>query len=404
MISLIGKAPNAAKWFGPMAERVLITGARAAAALDLARDFAAAGWEVRLADCSPARIARWSRIPTAVHRYASPVFDRAGFRDDIARLVSQLDPALVVPTCEEVFHLAAPPLEHVLQNRLFAPRLALLRRLHDKHAFAAACREWGLPVPGTHILEHPSDLAQFAAASVDWVFKPPFSRFGESALVGPLPARLAQCVPSPTQPLLAQQRIRGVETCFYGVAHKGALVGFCAYSSQWRMGGGASFAFEPLAGKREETLRNLAQTLVQRSGITGQFAADVIFDADETPWLIECNPRATSGVHLLTGNGDLARAIAHGTPIPASRAPQPRHLAPAMVLFGLPLAIRTGRVAQWRRAMTNSADAISRPGDRRPLAGALVDAAGFALTGLRHGISTTSASTRDIAWNGEDLG
>ncbi len=387
-----------------MAERVLITGARAAAALDLARDFAAAGWDVHLADCAATRMARWSSIPAKVHRYASPVYDRAGFRADILRLIASITPVHVIPVCEEVFHLAAPPLENAMAGRLFAPPLPVLRRLHDKHAFAEACRKWGLPVPEFELLANREDLRRFAAQSADWVFKPPFSRFGESALVGPSAERLARCSPSQECPLLAQRRIRGEEACFYAAAHDGELVAFCAYHSRWRFGGGASFAFTPLDHERAELLRALARRLASSCEITGQFACDAIFDADGAPWLIECNPRATSGVHLLTGSGDLARAIALGIPMPANHTPAPRHLAPAMAVFGLPLALRTGRVAEWRSAMRDGTDAISRSEDRRPLAGALLDGAAFAFQGFRHGISTTAATTRDIAWNGEDLG
>ncbi|QZH75244.1 MAG: hypothetical protein JY451_01010 [Erythrobacter sp.] len=386
-----------------MTERVLITGARAAAALDLARDFAAAGYEVHLADCTPARMARWSRVPKATHRYAPPALDPASFRRDIARLVTELSPRLVIPTCEEVFHLSAPALADALQERLFAPPLATLRRLHDKHAFALACTEWGLPVPEGLLLESRAYLEGLAGNSSEWVFKPPFSRFGESALVGPAAAELAQLAPSPVSPLLAQRRVRGEECCFHAFARDGKLLAFAAYTSRWRLGGGASFAFSPLAEAQTAPLRAIAESLAASAHLTGQFACDAIIDASGQPWLIECNPRGTSGVHLLVGNGDLARAIVSGTPMPEQPAPAPRHLAPAMVLFGLPLALRRGAVAEWRATMRQSRDAISRPGDRLPLAGALVDAAGFALSGLRHGISTTSATTRDIAWNGEEL-
>lgn len=44
-----------------MVERILITGARAVAAVDIARSLRAAGYEPHLADCSPAWIARMSR-------------------------------------------------------------------------------------------------------------------------------------------------------------------------------------------------------------------------------------------------------------------------------------------------------------------------------------------------------
>lgn len=386
-----------------MTERILITGARAAAALDLARDFTAAGYEVHLADCSAARIARWSRVPAGVHRYAPPALDPAGFRADIARLLGELAPRLVIPTCEEVFHLAAPALADILQARLFAPPLAMLRRLHDKQAFALACREWGLPVPESVLVDSPEGLAPLVAESTQWVFKPPFSRFGQSATVGPSAERLARLSPSPGSPLLAQRRVHGEECCFHAIAQHGELLAFAAYSSRWRLSGGASFAFAPLPDASAAPLRALAQRLAASAQLTGQFACDAIIDASGRPWLLECNPRGTSGVHLLTGNGDLARAIIAGQAMPYRTSPAPRHLAPAMVLFGLPLALRRGNMAEWRATMRHSRDAISRPGDRLPLAGALADAAGFALSGLRHGISTTSATTRDIAWNGEEL-
>lgn len=387
-----------------MAERVLITGARAAAALDLARDFAAAGYEPHLADCVPARMAAWSRVPAKVHRYASPALDPSRFRADIVRLVHDVAPQLIIPICEEVFHLAAPALANLLQDRLFAPPLATLRRLHDKHAFANGCAEWGVPVPESHLLESRTDVEALAGESYDWVLKPPFSRFGESAMVGPSPAQMAALTPSPDSPLLAQSRIRGTECCFHAIAHGGQLVGFAAYGSQWRMGGGASFAFDLLGAEDEHgRLRQIAGQLAASASITGQFACDAIIDDSGQPSLIECNPRGTSGVHLLAGSGDLARAIAEGTPMTGTPSTTLRYLGPAMAVFGLPLALCSHRVAEWRATMRDGSDAISRPGDRLPLAGALLDAACFALSGLRHGISTTSATTRDIAWNGEDL-
>ena len=53
-----------------MAERVLITGARAVAALDIARSLRAAGYEPHLADCSPAWLARLSRTYLSLHSQA----------------------------------------------------------------------------------------------------------------------------------------------------------------------------------------------------------------------------------------------------------------------------------------------------------------------------------------------
>lgn len=385
-----------------MTRRVLITGARAAAALDLARDFLAAGWEVHIADCRPTRMARWSRLALRHHHYPAPRQQGEAFRCAVAALVEEERIDLVVPTCEEVFHLAAPSLRAALGARLFAPDLAVLRQLHDKLAFARACEGWDLPVPESHLLASNEDAARFAAEASGWVFKPCFTRFGDAALVAPSPEALVQIAPTPQAPWLAQRRIRGSEACFYAVAHHGALTAFCVYRSDWRLGGGASYAFEPLTGAPAEALRDIAARLAACAGLHGQFACDAIFDAQRQPFLIECNPRATSGVHLLAGSSALARAIGEGMLLDAP-AQTPAFLGPAMLVYGLPQAIRERRLREWARLLAHGRDAISRPGDRLPLAGALADAARFMQEGRAHAITTTAATTRDIAWNGEEL-
>ena len=385
-----------------MAERVLITGARAAAALDIARDFLAAGWEVHLADCVRSRLGRWSNLPLHHHAYPAPRSAPEGFREHMVELAQEHGIDLVVPTCEEVFHLASPSLHALLGERLFAPGIKALRTLHDKLAFAQNCQEHGLTAPESLAVDDRHTVTQLVQNSVEWVFKPRFSRFGESTLIAPQPRDLANLTPTPQTPWMAQRLIAGEEVCFHAVAHRGKLVAFAAYRSDWRLGGGARYAFEPVGRGQAEQLRAIAETLAERVVIQGQFACDVIFDAGGMPHLIECNPRATSGVHLLTGDGDLARAMAGGIEVPET-ADRSAYLAPAMWIFGLPLALRMDRLREWRRLRARSRDAISRPGDRLPAAGSLADAAVFFLKGLRHGISTNAATTFDIEWNGEEL-
>ena len=385
-----------------MTRRVLITGARAAAALDLARDFAAAGWTVHLADCVKVRMARWSRVNANHHRYPSPRQQGPSFQRWIAQFVDQHDIDLIVPTCEEVFHLSAASLHTRLGEKLFAPDLATLRNLHDKLAFARSCTGWGLDVPESHSIEDAEALGPFMDRSCGWVFKPRFSRFGDKALIAPHSGEVARIEPTPDAPWMAQGCISGEEACFHAIAHHGKLIAYAAYRSDWRLGGGARYAFEPLDARHAEALREIAEKLANSAGIHGQFACDVMLGLDGKYYLLECNPRATSGVHLLVGNGDLAKAIKAGRPMaqPASGA---AYLAPAMALFGLPLALRDHRLGEWKALLTTGRDAISRPGDRAPIVGAMADAAGFFLTGLRHGISTNAATTFDIEWNGEEL-
>ncbi|MCE3290851.1 MAG: curved DNA-binding protein [Caulobacter sp.] len=382
-----------------MTERVLITGARAAAALDIARDFARAGYEVHMADCVTSRLTGWSRAVTKLHRYPSPVRDPAGFRAGLTALVERLDPVLIVPACEEVFHLAALP----LGERLFQPPSETLRRLHDKALFAEHCQALGLPAPEIHRLDSPPDLEPFRSRPQDWVFKARYSRFGEGTLVAPSPDRLADVIPSPGRDWIAQRRIEGREVSFYAVARAGQITAFAAYGSAWRLAGGASLSFDPLEPALAALLLDQARVLASTNSLTGQFACDLIIDTAGHPWLIECNPRATSGAHLLARDGRLALAMLGAGPDTLPPNGDRRHLLPAFLTFGLAMALRQNRLREWRDQLRQGRDVAGRPGDRWPMAGAIVDGLAFMLAGARMGISTTAATTIDIEWNGETL-
>lgn len=384
-----------------MAERILVTSARAAAALDIARDFARTGYEVHSADCSTARISRWSRSVIKVHEYASPVRFPDQFAADMLRLRDALDPVLIVPTSEEIFHLALPALAERLGETLFAPPRSTLKRLHDKFAFATACAGHGLPVPETHRLADPAGLEAYAGQSADWVFKPCFSRFGAEALIGPPAGALRAIAPSPGRPWVAQRRVPGREVSFYAIARGGALTAFAAYQGEWRLAR-AAISFDPLEPELDERILALAARIAAAFAIHGQFSCDLIVDPDGEPWLIECNPRATSGVHLLAGGGDLARAML-GTQAALIRSPgAPRHLLPALATQGLVAAIGRGRLGEWVGQMRRGADVAGIPGDRRPALGAILDGVGFMIAGALSGTSMTAAATADIEWNGEE--
>lgn len=383
-----------------MAERVLITGARSVAALDIARSLRATGYEPHLADCSPAWIARLSSTAGPMHRHASPVDRPAGFARDIRELIARLDPVRIIPTCEEVFHLAALAEADGVSDRLFAPPPDRLATLHAKDRFASLCQTLSLPVPETTLVADPAALEAFTGDAGDHVFKPVWSRFGARTLVAPSPEDLAAIGPSPDAPWVIQRRIVGEEVSFYAVCDEGRVAAFCAYGSDWRLPGGASYVFRPLPAEQGARLRPMADALAAFAG-TGQIACDAIIDPDGQPWLIECNPRATSGVHLFGRSAEFGRALmgqAEAEPIGVVS-----QLSTVLWLHGLPTALRDGRLAAWRRQRKRGSDAVGAPGDGLPVLGVLADAAVFGLRALRTGRPLTEAMTADIEWNGHPL-
>ena len=378
-------------------KRVLITGARAPVALDLAHSFAAAGFEPHLADCLTPCAARLSMFGrTSLHSYAAPRHNFPKFVADLQRLTMRLQPALIIPVCEEVFALAAAA-PHLSDCLVFAPDLDTLRRLHSKHdflEFAAAC---GFTVPVTRRLTSVATLQTLEAESRRLVFKPEFSRFAARALLRPAAADLARIVPTPEAPWVAQEFVAGDELCAWSAAIDGRLVAYAAYQPRWRQGQASSYYFAPV---REPALQSFCAAVAKAGKVTGQLAFDVIRTGEGQIVPLECNPRGTSGIHLFRRAPALARALMgeHPLTVPGD---VPVCLGPAMALLGLPVALRAGQgpafFSGWRRADDGFFSTAERTG-------ALIDAARFAAAGLRHGRSAAAQSTADIEWNGETLG
>lgn len=380
-----------------MSERVLITGARAPVAIDLARAFRAAGYAPVLMDSVDAVAARWSRGARVV-RVPSPRFAFANFAAALAAFVARERPCLIVPTCEEVFYVAEAAARDGFAPLVFAPPLDVLRRLHSKLDFSVLAAEAGAPTPETWPVSRRGEIDTLPVASDALVFKPEFSRFASATLVRPDAAALAQIDFTRSGRWAAQRFVAGDEVCIWTACRDGELVAHAAYRPRHRLGRSAAFAFEAIDAP---AVVAVARQIARYTGATGQLSFDMIVDTDGRAWPLECNPRAVSGLHLFDADAALAHAIIGegAPPTPQSL----RYLAPAMLLLGLPQATRRGLLGAWRTDWRRGADAIGRPGDRWPAIGALVDAAGFAANALSRRRSPAGQTTDDIEWNGEAI-
>lgn len=367
-----------------MNRTVLITGARAPVAVDLGRSFAAAGYAVHFADSVPCAAAAMSRVGI-VHRLPAPARQFTAFATALARLVERIDPIAIVPTCEEVFYVAAAGCDRAL-----APPLPVLRKLHSKIDFAAHARSLGIAAPDTWRVTGADALP---LPSEQLVFKPEFSRFATHTLIRPDARRLSR---QPLDGWAAQRFVEGEEFCLWSFARDGRIVAAAAYRPVWRHGHAAAYAFETFDCPDAVAI---AQTIAEADGITGHLSFDLIRTADGRVVPIECNPRAVSGLHLFDAQAELARAML-GEIERAQPVEGLRYLGPAMLLLGTASGKWRLLARDWRRGR----DAVGRPGDRIPALGALVDATRFAVHGLIARRTPSAATTSDIEWNGEPIG
>lgn len=384
-----------------MSRTVLILGGRAPAALEHARRFHARGWRVHVADSIPCRLSGWSRAVTASHRLPSPRFDARGFIGALARIVRDERIDVLLPTCEEVFHLsrhrgALPSELHVV-----ADAFDRLRALHSKWQFAGLAGTHGMPVPDSARIQTLAEARAWADGR-GVVLKPEFSRFGVHVRLYPegIPAQAPEL--ASLGAWVVQRFVAGEELCSYAIAKDGRLLAHMAYRPAYRLNRCSSYFFDPVG---QPAIRDAVARLVRGIGFSGQLSFDWIVGGDGRALALECNPRATSGLHVFATEADLPGALLGEGDIDGCDAvpTRARMIAPLMLSVGLRDAVRADRLAQWRADWGRATDVISVAGDRSPLAGAVGDLGSYVRLAMQRRCSVREAATRDIEWDGEAL-
>jgi hypothetical protein len=380
--------------------RVLILGARAPVALDHARRFHAQGSTVFAGDSHACRLTSSSRAITGTVHLPPPRTALSGFATELCRYIEAERIDLVLPTCEEVFYLSRIRERLPRECTVFAAPIERLRELHSKLRFLELAANCGVHTPASARVDSLDGAREWAGAR-PIVLKPEYSRFGVHVRLYP------QGIPSDAAPLpalgawVAQEFCPGRELCSYSIAVNGTLRAHVAYEPTYRLSRSSSFYFDPVS---MPAIRRFVEAFVRKVAFTGQISFDWIVSAAGGLSVLECNPRAISGLHLFAQTDALPAVIAgHAIDCVEPRNPSPRMIAAVMGSAGLVQALRRGELARWRRDFQRARDVLTQPGDLAPLLGGIADTGALALSALRQRTSIREASTRDIEWDGEAI-
>lgn len=377
---------------------MLITSSRAPVTLELIRAFGRGGHTVIATDTQRWTMGSHSRY-VASHSVTPPPRQAAdAFLDALERIVGERRIDWLVPTCEEVFYVARGYERLSARTNVFTSPLELLAELHHKFRFQQRAAALGLRTPRTALIASRDELRTRLPEFPAYVLKPAYSRFATQVITNRGPRAdqisLAACDPTPEQPWLLQDFIAGPSVCSYSTLHRGHVTAHCAYAIPHTFGGGSGVQFRAIDGA--ETLA-IVERLGAALGYTGQLSLDFIH-ADDGLYLLECNPRATSGAHLI----DTERLIG-GLTDPS----QPTWVAPPgrCRQLTIPLLASAGR--QFRlwpgvlHAVLTHDDVIADVRDPLPLLTQLPMTLHFARIARRERRSLTAATTYDIEWNGD---
>ena len=288
--------------------RVLITSSRMPFALDAIRKLGSRDHEVFACDSYAAAPGSHSKYLAGHFTTASASGDPEAFVGDVVRFAADNEVELIVPIFEEVFYLAAQH-ERVSEGaRLYAPPFQTLAQVHDKGTFQELCEKLGLRTPQT-VLAYSSEELQEAIARFPRYFgRAAFSRGGVGLLTntGPLAGHLSPDDAHPTEanPWLVQEFVDGPMHCTYSCIHGGKVASHMSYRAprQWEHSTGIQFlSVDP--ADTFPTVEKLASELDWE----GQMSLDFV-DSGDGLVMIECNPRPTDGVLLMTAE-ELERAL-----------------------------------------------------------------------------------------------
>ncbi|MCS7460954.1 ATP-dependent carboxylate-amine ligase [Paenibacillus doosanensis] len=414
----------------PAGRRILLTGGRAPATLDLARQLAANGHAVYVAESCPEQLCKRSRAVRRSYLVPEPAANPRAYAAALRDIAAAERMDWLLPMCEELFYVAAGLDELQSVCRVLAEPPGKLRRLHSKWEFISRVQELGLSAPQTHLLSSPQERAAFMAEEAErakrrreagepdaakWVFKPVFSRFSSKVVIAEVKAsgwqpdsRLAALPVTGEEPWVAQRYIEGTGYCSYSIAQQGTITAHAVYPVRFTAGRGACISFEPV---KHPGIDRWTERFIREEGFTGQIAFDFIEDREGGLYPLECNPRATSGIHLFRPEDRLDRALMpeEGQPLPERIEPQASRkamIAAAMLSCGAVALLKDfsrERLGSWLRIMTGGRDVVFRANDPGPLWQQFRLVYWNLRVGARHRISVMEASTKDIEWNGGEL-
>ncbi|MEL7043647.1 MAG: ATP-grasp domain-containing protein [Pseudomonadota bacterium] len=277
---------------------VLLTLGRLPKALALARACKAAGCRVLVADPFRWHLCRPSRDVAACFRVSAPNDPQGSYHDDLLRIIEEERVDIVLPVSEEALHVVRGADRLPREVRLWTGAREEIARYHDKLDFVRHVQSLGLDAPTSE--PGGSAAAGMLAAQADYVIKPRHSCSG----IGLRLARAGEPMGELNSESLVQARVEGEHLSSLSLVHEGRAIATVVYCGRV-FAGTVAICFERV---ENASVEDWVQRFLATSSYSGFLAFDFIVDSDGRAQAIECNPRATSGVHFFEP-ASLGRAL-----------------------------------------------------------------------------------------------
>jgi len=273
-----------------VARTALLTVGRFPAALTLARCLHGHGVRVIVADPLKRQLCSVSRAVVKTFQVASPNDDIKEWERDILDIIQREEVTDLIPTSEEVCHVAnlAPRLPDT--TRYVGPPAKWIAQWHDKLQFVNYAISRGVTAPSIYTTS--DDEARALIRQTECVLKPRRGCSGTEVSFIPPGSRL----PPPSQDVLLQRRVKGNHLYTLSWVDAGEVRATASYRGSTHSG---TVAVGFQSAPTPFSVKQWIEQFVADTDVTGFLSFDFILDRSGIPWGIECNPRLSSGVHFI---------------------------------------------------------------------------------------------------------
>ena len=305
---------------------ILLTSGRIPASLELARALYQQGHRIIVAESLKTHLCLHSKAVAQCHYVRAPGADELGFREDILRLVRIEKVDLILPMCEEAIYLSRllPMLPDSCE--LFCKDYALMRQVHSKWEFIELAKALRLPVPKTTLVRTRKLSPRFQKKG--YVVKPVFSRSGQGVYIQDPGTPMPPDVNYEDRPWILQERLLGNQYCTFSIAHHGKVISTVIYKTRVRLG----FIGACFQKVEHRKVTQWIEKFVKGTNWHGFVSFDFIEGQDQRVYAIECNPRITSGIHVMEPE-KLAQSVMEPASVSPEGAFKPSRAMVAMAMI-----------------------------------------------------------------------
>ena len=286
-------------------QKILLSGTRHSFSLELARLLHAEGHEIFSVETTKYHPSTYSNTISKNFVVAKPRENIDLYIKQLASILEDYKIDIFIPLFEEILFVSQYKAAFPKTCSLFFPDFDVLDQLNNKWLFNQKITSHDILAPKSKLIESDEDLTK-PCFDFPYILKPCYSRAAQN-IYRLAPSELPPRVEATKEhPWVAQEMIEGNKYCSYTICHKGKVHAHAAYPVKHALDQSSCVRFTSV---HHTGIEAWVKKFIALENFSGQICFDFIETEDGEIYPIECNPRATSGLHLFNEIKNLDQAF-----------------------------------------------------------------------------------------------